>query len=414
MGLGKLLTRSVPGAGTRYDVYNDTTNALIDSFHVVGDLAPDWPTSAYKSGMSIPGAWRASLLLSGLLAGSPWNAFRRPTGDDPAPRIVTPTPPLLEQPAPPETRFTTFRSLALDYIWEGNGVGIIAARDRAGWPTAIVPVPASMVFVRRVSERNYPIPMGEVEYLIGTMSFTPDQVVHIKGPCAPGELRGIGVLEAHLTTLSGAQQLSADAHQVKGVPTGVLKSQNPDLGPKEAADLKTAWLTAQRNRTVAVLNASTEFEALAWNPEEAQLIEARRFSLTEIELIFGLPVGWLGGQSDSKTYRTVESDAINLQKFTLNEIISPFKETLSQCFPRGMFVEPDLDAILRGDTLGRYQSYDLATGKKPWLLPSEVRARERLPAVPGIDDAPAPAAPTQPNPDPNKPTNDDPEIEEKP
>lgn len=413
MGLGRLLTRSVPGAGTRYDVYNDTTGALIDSFHVVGDLAPEWPTSAYKNGMSIPGAWRGSLLLSGLLAGCPWNAFRRPTGTDPAPRLVMPTPPLLEQPAPPETRFTTFRSLALDYIWEGNAVGIIAARDRAGWPTAIVPVPASMVYVRRVSERNYPIPMGEIEYLIGTLSFTPEQVMHVKGPCAPGELRGMGVLEAHVSTLAGAQQLSADAHQVKGVPTGVLTSQNPDLKEAEAKEMKQAWLTSQRNRTVAVLNASTTFVPLAWNPQEAQLIEARRFSLSELELIFGLPVGWLGGQSDSKTYRTVESDAINLQKFTLNEILNPFKETLSQCFPRGMFVEPDLDAILRGDTMTRYQSYDLATAKKAWLLPSEVRARERLPVVAGIDDAPAPAAVPPTDTDPTK-TNDDPEIEEKP
>lgn len=392
MGLGKMLTRSVPvSAGTRYEVYDIATDGLIDTFSVQGNLAPDWPTSAYKNGMSVPGAWRASLLLSGLLAGSPWHAFRKPTGDDPSPRLVNPTPPLLEQPAPPETRFTTFRSLALDYLWEGNAIGVYAARDRAGWPTAIVPVPASWVGVRRVDETNYPLPVGTIEYNIGGLSFTSQEILHVKGPCAPGELRGLGVLETHLPTLRGAQSLSADAHTVKGVPTGVLKSENPDLTEAEAKDMKRRWLETQRNRTVAVLNASTSFEPLAWNPQEAQLIEARKFSLSELELIFGLPVGWLGGQTSSRTYSNIEQDAINLLKFTLSDHLSAFKEALSTAFPRGTTVEPDLDALLASDTVTRYGAYKTATGGKAWLLPSEVRAKERMPAVDGIDDAPAPA-----------------------
>lgn len=387
MGLGKLFTRSVPiDAGTRYDVYDIGTNQKLDTFNVYGNLAPDWPTSAYKSGMTIPGAWRASLLLSGLLAGAPWRAFRTAQGADPAPRLVTPTPPLLEQPAPPDTSFSTFRSLALDYLWEGNAIGVYAARNREGWPTAIVPVPASSVMVRYVDERNYPLPVGAIEYLIGDMRFSSQEIMHVKGPCAPGSLRGMGVLETQFATLRGAQQLSADAHTIKGVPTGVLKSENPDLTQKEAEDMKAAWLTTQARRTVAVLNASTSFEPLAWNPQEAQLIEARKFSLSEMELIFGLPVGWLGGQTSSRTYSNIEQDAINLIKFTLSDHLTAFKQTLTQAFPRGMFVEPDLDALLASDTLARYQAYALASGNKPWMLPSEVRATEKLAQVAGIDD----------------------------
>jgi len=411
MGLGKLM-RSVPSGGTRYDAYDLTTEQLLDSFTVYGNIAPDWPTSAYGSGMSVPGAWRASLLLSGLLGSMPWHAYRRAAGDDPAPRLVTPAPALLEQPAPPETRFSTFRSLALDYLWEGNAIGVYAARDRANWPTAIVPVPASSVYVRRVDERNYPLPIGAIEYLIGDLRFTSQEIFHVKGPCAPGELRGMGVLEAHLPTLRGAQTLSADAHTIKGVPTGVLKSENPDLTADEAKDMKAKWLETQRLRTVAVLNASTSFEPLAWNPEEAQLIEARKFSLSELELIFGLPVGWLGGSTNTKQYSNIEQDAINLIKFTLTDHLTAFKETWTQCFPRGVFVEPDLDGLLASDTVSRYGAYNVATGGKPWLLPSEVRARERYPQVKGIDDATMPA-PTGAKPgDPNAPTTEpNPETE---
>jgi HK97 family phage portal protein len=421
MGLGKLIApaataqhRAVGEGGIRYEVYDIATDAHLDTFSVSGGVAPDWPTSAYKNGMSVPGAWRASLLLSGLLAGSPWRAYRKGSGGDPAPRLISPTPPLLEQPAPPDIRFTTFRSLALDYLWEGNAIGVYASRDRYGWPTAIVPVPASSVMVRRVTERNYPLPIGTIEYLIGAMSFTANEVLHIKGPCAPGELRGMGVLEAHLGTLRGAQQLSSDAHSTKGVPTGVLKSENPDLTKTEAEDLKRKWLDSQRNRSIAVLNSTTSFEALAWNPRDAQLIEARTFSLTELELIFGLPVGWLGGNTNARVYKNIEQDAVNLLKFTLGDHLAVFKETLSTAFPRGTFIEPDLDALLASDTVTRYQAYATATGNKPWLLPSEVRTREKLAAVEGIDDMPAATPATQGAPsDPGVPTDTtDAEIEE--
>lgn len=399
MGLGKLLPqhRAIGTGGTRYEAYDMTSGAHLDTFKIFGDLAPDWPASAYKNGMSIPGGWRASLLISGLLSGMPWNAFRAPSGDDPSPRLVVPTPPLLQQPAPPDTRFTTMRSMALDYLWEGNAIGVYAARGRDGWPTAIVPVPAAFVGVRRVDERDYGLPVGEIEYSIGSLRFSPSEVLHVKGPCEPGGLRGLGILEAHMKTLRGADSLSAEAHSVKGVPTGYIKSTNPDLKQPQADALKAKWLETQAVRTVAVLNATTEFIPLAWNPEQAQLIEARKFSLTDMENIFGLPIGWLGGQTSSRTYSNIEQDAINLIKFSMNDHYTAFKETLSQAFPRGMTIEPDLDALLASDTLNRYIAYGHATGNKPWMLPSEVRAKERMRAVDDIDAAPAPAVPVQPD-----------------
>lgn len=398
MGLGKLLPaqhRAVGTGGTRYEAYDMTSDAHLGTYSVIGDMAPDWPTSAYKNGMSIPGAWRASLLISGLLAGMPWNAFRKPSGDDPAPRLVTPTPPLLEQPAPPDYRFTTLRSMGLDYLWDGNAIGIYAARDRFNRPTAIVPVPASLVGVRRVDDWDYPLPVGSIEYSIGNLRFAPHELLHVKGPCEPGGLRGLGILEAHMNTMRASASLSADAHSIKGVPTGYLKSTNPDMKQPQADALKRKWLESQTVRTVAVLNATTEFIPLSWNPEQAQLIEARKFSLTEWENIFGLPVGWLGGQTSSRTYSNIEQDAINLIKFSMNDHYTAFKEALSQAFPPGITVEPDLDALLASDTVNRYTAYATATGNKPWMLPSEVRGKERMPAVEGIDAAPAPA-PTEP------------------
>lgn len=385
--LGKLFTRS-----TRYTA-TDTVTGESQTFTIVDNIAPDWSTSGYRGGMSIPGAWRAAVLISDLLGAVPWHAYRQ-YGEKPLERL-DPTPPLLEQPNPPDTRMTTFSSWALDLIWEGNAVGVVAARNAQGWPTAAIAVPASMVGIRRITAPGMSqIPVGELEYAIGTMRLSSHDVIHIKGPCQPGALRGMGVLEAHLNTLNLAHEQNRQARALSrhGVPTGFLKSDNPDLTEAEATRLKAKWLESQRDRTVAVLNSTTSFEPLSWNPNELQLVEARRFSLTDFELIFGLPVGWLGGMNSARQYSNIEQDAVNLLKFTLGGHLARFEQTLSLAFPRGTTVKANLDAILRADTLTRYQAHAIGLDKG-FLILDEVRAMENRPPLPEPETPPAPPPP---------------------
>jgi HK97 family phage portal protein len=369
MGLGRLLTRSTQYTAT------DTVTGATSTFTVIDNIGPDFVnTGTYRQGMSIPGAWRATVLLSDLLGQVPWHAWREIAGRPE--EQLRPTPPLLEQPNPPDTRMTTFSSWALDLIWHGNAVGVVAARNALGWPTAALAVPAMSVGVRRVTKYvDSPLPIGALEYSIGSMRLGSQDVIHIKGPCEPGAVRGMGVLEAHLNTLSLAQEQTRQARSLSnhGVPTGVLKSENPDLTDTEAIEMKSRWLASQRDRSIAVLNASTSFEALAWNPEELQLIEARKFSLNEQELIFGLPVGWLGGSDSSRKYANMSQDEMHMVKFSLGGHLARFEQTLSLAFPRGTSARANLDGLLRADTLTRYQAHQIATGGQAFLTPDEVR-----------------------------------------
>lgn len=385
--LGQLFTRQRPDGEQQNRLAGEQFQVIIDGNPV------SFPTSIYRGGMSIPGAWRAASLLSGLLGQVPWDAYRN-RGGDPVVRI-DPTPLLLDQPYPPDTRMTTFSSWALDLIWHGNAFGVIAARNSDGVPIAAVPVPAEQVGVRYVSRRSVtPLNAGPVEYNVGSMIFAPDEVIHIKGPCQPGALRGFGVLEAHLDgslNLAQSQAEQAGALSQHGVPTGVLQSDNPDLTQDEANKLKTNWLTSQQTRTISVLNATTHFQPLSWNPEQMQLVEARRFTLTELELIFGLPVGWLGGMNSARQYSNIEQDAVNLLKFSMSEHLARFEQTLSAIYPRGTTVKAQLDAILRADTLTRYQAYRIALDPAaPWLTVDEVREQEDRPPMPEPPPTPIP------------------------
>lgn len=376
MGLGRLFLRS-----TRYTA-TDTVSGVTSTFTVVDNLAPDWPTSGYQGGMGIPGAWRAATMLSDLLGLVPWDAWRCPVGQ---PEVkLEPTPPLLEQPTPPDTRMSTLSSWALDLIWHGNAVGVVAARNALGWPTAALPVPAQNVAVRRVTKWiDSPLPVGALEYGIGEMRLGSQDVIHIKGPCAPGAVRGMGVLETQLNTLTLAQDQTRQARSVAthGVPSGILESANPDLTDAEARDLKATWMANQRDRTIAVLNPSTKFTPLSWNPEQSQLVQARQMTLNELELVFGLPVGWLGGMNSARQYSNIEQDAVNLLKFSLGGHLARFEQTLSLAFPRGTYARANMDAVLRADTLTRYQAHQIGI-TAGFLTVDEARELEHRPPLP--------------------------------
>lgn len=397
MGLGQLFHRDVQYSAV------DTSSGASQTWTVVDNLAPDWSRGDYQGGMSIPGAWRASIILSDLLGALPWHAYRERAGNPP--ELIEPTPPLLAQPRPPDPRVTTFSALALDLIWHGNAVALIATRNREGWPTSVLPVPAELVFVDWVRPGDgLDLPVGQTVYRIGRGTYSPHDVIHVKGPARPGALRGMGVLENHLNTalgLASEQSRQARAATGGGVPTGVLKVEDTPEEPleqDEADQVKANWMRSQSTRTVAVLNARTSFEALAWNPTEAQLLEARRFSLHEIGLIFGVPLSMLGVETSNRTYRNEESEGLNLVRFSLGGHLARFEQTLATHMPRGTWIKANLDSLLRADTLTRYQAHEVGI-RAGFLTPDEARdIEDRPPLTPAQRAALAPRPPAAPVP----------------
>lgn len=408
MGLGRAFDRESGGAVHRREALGFTGYGMVGPMTSEEGLLESYPGGApweisgqshlqlYRGGLSIPGAWRATNLIAGLLAQVGWDAYTTHGKDQPT--LIEPRPALLEQPAPPDTRFTTLSSQMIDYLWEGNAIGIKTLPDSTGYPTAILPVPAQWVRVRRITADNAQfswLPVGRIEYSVAGLSYSEEEVIHVKGPCAPGALRGWGVLEAHfyhrhgfLRTAHEQQRQAGDiAHH--GVPTGVYKSGNPDLQASDAAKHKQSFLRSQRDRTIAVIGANDDFQPISWNPDQMQMIESQQFSLLQLANIFGLPPSFLGAimGGSSLTYSTVETEALGLIKFTMGAHFAQWEQTYSLAFPRGTSVRADLDDFLRGDTMTRYQSYTLGINAG-WLQRSEVRRKENLDPIKGIDEEP--------------------------
>lgn len=350
----------------------------------------------YYDVMSIPAFWRGSNLLADLLAQVDWDAYTLPASGQE--ELVSPRPPLLEQPSPPDARYVTYKAQFLDYLINGNAIGVIATRDANNEPTSMWPVPTAWCGVRRVGPgASSMLPIGAIEYSIAGKSYSADEVIHVKGPCAPGALRGFGLLEAHFAgaiATAHEQQRSARNMSRHGVPPGYIRYTGPDpVEPDELGEARDDWMQKRDEGGVAALNANMEFAAIAWNPDQMQLIEARQLNLNEIANLLGLPSGFVNSTNSggtSLTYSTVDSEALGLLKWTMGGHFVNWEQTLSLAYQRGTRVRANLDHFLRGDTQSRYNSYfsGISAG---WLLRSEVRQMERLPVVEGIDAQPLPS-----------------------
>lgn len=368
------------------------------------------PGAYYESGgaarefrglLGVPAAWRATQLITDVIGGIPWHAYEAQPGGLATRRY--PSPRLLEHPAGLDTRVTTYSSWALDLIWHGNAIGIIWSRDMEGEPDIIIPVPAEYTFVKRAGlSDNLPafVP-GEVVYLIGQNAYKTQDIMHIKGLCRPGALRGLGVLEQHFVVMSldVEQRKQASASTGAGIPTGVLKSEDPDLTEDDAISLAAKWAIKQETRRVAVLNASTSFVPLAWNPRDSQLLEARKFGHVEMALVFGVDPEWLGSGQSTGTYRNIEQSGIELiRRSSLHGHLARFEAALSMQLRPGSDARANLDSVQRADTHGRYEAHKIGidTG---FLTDDEARVIENMPPLTTAQRAqikasrPAPPAP---------------------
>jgi phage portal protein BeeE len=216
-----------------------------------------------------------------------------------------------------------------------------------------------------------------------------------------------GVLEVHAAELGLAQQATAYAQGMyrSGVPSGILKVSVPNYSKEQADKLRAQFLASHGGdtRSVAVLNATTDFTPLSFKPIDMDLVKARMMSILDVANMFGVPSFFLGYDGSSgNTYSNAESRNQDLRQSLLHWATA-IEDVVGSLFPQGEWVEVDFRGLLRPDTKTRYESYSLGLSDG-WLTVDEVRALENLPPLPEGDAPPEPADVQQPGTADQQPT----------
>jgi HK97 family phage portal protein len=351
-----------------------------------GNPIPGSSSPAEVAAGGLPAARRCTSIVVDTIAGLPWHVFR---GHD---RLTTPDWILDPQGLRLDGRVVdaniaaVVRLSAVEFwanwitaaLWFGDGYVYAPVRDAQG-----APKPPLWQF------RPDEVRIDQGAYWIGETPLPASSMLHLRGAPPYVNGHGIGVLDSAGDDLALASTIRQYAGSIfaTGVPAGYLKSSSPSMTQDDADALKARWLAQHggAKRSIAVLNATTEFHPISISPIDAQLTAAREWSTRDLALAFGVPAYMLGVPGDSSTYANVESRHRELQQFTLLPWQRRIESTLDAQLPRGTSLKIRSDGLLRADTATRSAYYVAALDPvKGWMTRAEVRDLEDLAPEEGI------------------------------
>lgn len=167
-----------------------------------------------------------------------------------------------------------------------------------------------------------------------------------------------GVLARGGKTIATAHALETAAYNVSQdpVPMGILKNSGFDLTEDQIISSLNAWKQARKTKSTAYLNNNLEYQVVAFDAKQMQLVEARSHIASEIARLMNVPAYVVGAdQQANMTYSNAVDTRKDLVNNTLRGYIAAIEDRLnmSDITAAGSYVRFDLDDYLREDAKTR-------------------------------------------------------------
>ncbi|WP_423460387.1 phage portal protein [Ottowia sp. VDI28] len=236
-----------------------------------------------------------------------------------------------------------------------------------------------------------------------------DEVLHLRHRLGDDGVMGISPIQA----ARGVIEL-AISEQEHGVSTfrngakllGVLKFPGK-LKPEQRTSIRESWSSQHAGGTnagrTAILEEGVDYMPVSMTLEDAEWIEARKLSVVEVCRLFRVPPVIVQSMESANYSNSVEL-ARQFVTLSLRRHLTMWEQGIAQKLlteagRRIYFAEHQVEGLLRGDATNRaaFYSSGITSG---WMLKSEARKLENLPAIEGIDDAKAVEPDSTPAPQP--------------
>lgn len=302
---------------------------------------------------------------------------------------------LNESPYPTLTACSFWEWMLASMLLRGDGLAEIL-RDRNGNPTGFLPLPRQCV---EVEERD-----GRLVYFVSdgvsTYGLYDEDVLHFPGFGFDG-CKGESVIRYAARQAVGTA-LAADEYAgeffANGASPAVALSYPQGVAPTEAQqnylrEQFTERYTGKGNhhKPLLLVNGG-KVEPISLNAEDAQLLETRKFQVTEIARAFGVPPHMIGETSASTSWGSgIEQMGIGFVRYTLGPHLRRIEQEINRkLWPRSpkFFVEFNRDGLLAGDSKTESEVISKSLGgpgAQGWMTVNEARRLKNLPPVPGGD-----------------------------
>lgn len=221
-----------------------------------------------------------------------------------------------------------------------------------------------------------------------TVILDASQVLHIPGLSMDG-LVGLSPIAACRNAIGSG--LAADEYSGKyfsngAAPMGVL--EHPGL-IKDPEKLRESWNAAYGGShnagKVAILEEGLKFAPISVSPQDAQLLETRKFSVTEICRIFRVPPH-LVQDLERATFSNIEQQSLDFVMYSLMPYLTRWEQALTKSLlsreeKKKFEIRFNVDALLRGSHKERYDAYAQGVNNG-FLCPNDIRKLENLDLIP--------------------------------
>jgi HK97 family phage portal protein len=214
---------------------------------------------------------------------------------------------------------------------------------------------------------------------------TSREMKHIPLFRLPGSLYGLGPIAAARLTIGAAMAADTYAAAYFGNaanPGGVIEVPG-ELTEEQAGDIGRDWNITHtgpyRAGKIGILSGGAQFRPLTLNAADAQLLEARRFNVEDIARLFRVPISLLGHPvAGAMSFASVEAQNLSFVQHSLRPLLERIEQSMSELLPEpDGFIKFNLDALLRGTTLERFDAYTKGL-REGFLSLNDVRAVEDL------------------------------------
>jgi HK97 family phage portal protein len=151
------------------------------------------------------------------------------------------------------------------------------------------------------------------------------------------------------------------------------------------AERHTGLTNAQRT---SILEEGMTAKTLSVSPEDAQFIEQRKFAVEEIARLYRVHPHKIGVMEGTQTYASVEQANIDHVVSTIRPWAVRWEQQIAaSLIPADddeFYAEMLVDGLLRGDTMTRFQAYQIGR-QNGWLNADDIRELENLNPIEGGD-----------------------------
>lgn len=376
--------KAAASAGPRADAGGVVIQSLADLVSGHGYLASSGVPVTPDSAMRVAAVSACVRILCGPPANLPLDIKRRladgsrlDAEDEPAALLLSRRPNGWQTP----TQFK--RMMQAHLLLRGNAYAMIV---RSGVrPVALLPLNPDRVEIRQGDDLTvtfrYQRPRG------GVVDFPRHEILHLTGLTLDG-LRGVSILTFAREAIGEAIAMSSYGgalFQNGARPSGILTHPGR-LGPEGVESLRASLEQfrggGEKEGRALILEEDMKYLQVSLSSVDAQWIESRRFTRTDIAMFFGVPPHMIGDVDKTTSFGTgIDSQTQGFVTFSAEDWLTIWEETIRRDLigvdrPE-VYARFNRAALVRGDIRARWDSYVKAL---QWgvLSPNEIRALEDL------------------------------------